>query len=119
MEAYIEKDGRPVTISIETRSGSLQAKVWRVKVGRRDLYLLDSDVDGNLPEDRELTSRLYGGDLRVRIRQELLLGVGGVQALAALQIHPGVLHLNEGHSAFAILEVTRQRMHTEALPFDE
>ena len=74
MEAAIGKDGRPVVVEIETRSGKIQAKVWRVKVGRRDLYLLDSDVDGNAPEDRELTSRLYGGDLRIRIRQELLLG---------------------------------------------
>src|SRR6201993_634584 len=65
MEAAIGKDGRPVLVSIETRSGNLQAKVWRVKVGRRDLYLLDSDVEGNAPEDRELTSRLYGGDLRI------------------------------------------------------
>jgi len=72
-----------------------------VKVGRRDLLLLDSDVEGNAPEDRELTSRLYGGDLRIRIRQELLLGVGGLRALKALGISPGVFHLNEGHSAFA------------------
>ena len=74
MEAAIGNDGRPVVVEIETRSGRLQAKVWRVKVGRRDLFLLDSDVDGNAPEDRELTSRLYGGDLRIRIRQELLVG---------------------------------------------
>src|ERR1700723_4065226 len=73
MEAAIGKDGRPVVVEIETRSGRLQAKVWRVKVGRRDLLLLDSDVEGNAPEDRELTSRLYGGDLRIRIRQEVLL----------------------------------------------
>jgi len=118
MEAAIGKDGRPVLISIDTRTGSIQAKVWRVKVGRRDLYLLDSDVQGNQPEDRELTSRLYGGDLRIRIRQELLLGVGGLRALKALGISPGVLHLNEGHSAFAVLEAIRMRMEDEGLTFE-
>src|ERR1700728_741710 len=118
MEAAIGKDGRPVVVEIETRSGRLQAKVWRVKVGRRDLFLLDSDVDGNAPEDRELTSRLYGGDLRIRIRQELLLGVGGLRALKALGISPGVLHLNEGHSAFAVLEAVRMRMEEEGISFE-
>jgi starch phosphorylase len=118
MEVAIGKDRRPVVVEIETRSGRLQAKVWRVKVGRRDLLLLDSDVEGNAPEDRELTSRLYGGDLRIRIRQELLLGVGGLRALKALGISPGVLHLNEGHSAFAVLEAIRMRMEEEGLAFD-
>jgi len=118
MEAAIGTDGRPIVVEIETRSGRLLAKVWRVKVGRRDLLLLDSDVEGNAPEDRELTSRLYGGDLRIRIRQELLLGVGGLRALKALGISPGVLHLNEGHSAFAVLEAVRIRMEDEGIKFD-
>ncbi len=118
MSVAIGKDGRPVVIEIETRSGRIHAKVWRVKVGRRDLLLLDSDVEGNAPEDRELTSRLYGGDLRIRIRQELLLGVGGLRALKALGISPGVFHLNEGHSAFAVLEAIRMRMEDEGLGFD-
>src|SRR6476659_1340352 len=118
MEVAIGKDGRPVEVEIETRSGRIQAKVWRAKVGRRDLLLLDSDVEGNAPEDRELTSRLYGGDLRIRIRQELLLGVGGLRALRALGISPGVLHLNEGHSAFAVLEALRMRMEDEGIAFD-
>ena len=118
MEVAIGKDGRPVVVEIETRSGRIRAKVWRVKVGRCDLLLLDSDVEGNAPEDRELTSRLYGGDLRIRIRQELLLGVGGLRALKALGISPGVLHLNEGHSAFAVLEAIRMRMEEEGLAFD-
>ncbi len=74
-------------VDIDTRTGSLQAKVWLMQVGRVPLYLLDCDVEGNSPEERELTSRLYGGDDRTRIRQELVLGVGGVQALAALGIH--------------------------------
>src|SRR6202522_3048782 len=76
MEVAIGKNGRPVVVQIETRSGSIHAKVWRVAVGRCDLFLLDSDVEENSPDDRKLTSRLYGGDARTRIRQELLLGVG-------------------------------------------
>ena len=87
--------------------GSIHAKVWRVNVGRCDLFLLDSDVEANAPDDRELTSRLYGGDARTRIRQELLLGVGGFRALRAMGITPGVLHLNEGHSGFVVLEAIR------------
>ena len=107
--------GEPVNITIDTRTGPILARVWRMAVGRNTLLLLDSNVDGNLPEDRELTSRLYGGDTRVRVRQELLLGVGGVRALAALGISPGVAHLNEGHSAFAALELLRQRMQAEGI----
>jgi starch phosphorylase len=118
MEVAIGKDGRPVVVEIETRSGRIRAKVWRVKVGRRDLLLLDSDVEGNAPEDRQLTSRLYGGDLRIRIRQELLLGVGGLRALKALGISPGVLHLNEGHSGFAVLEAIRMRIEEEGISFE-
>jgi starch phosphorylase len=108
-------NGEPITITIETRTGTIMARVWQLAVGRNTLLLLDSDVAGNRPEDRELTSRLYGGDERVRIRQELLLGVGGVRALAAMGISPGVLHLNEGHSAFATLELVRHRMEREGV----
>lgn len=118
MEPAIGTMGEPVTIQIETRGGSIQARVWRVKVGRCDLLLLDSNVEGNDREDRELTSRLYGGDGRVRIRQELLLGVGGFRALRAMGVSPGVLHLNEGHSGFAVLEAIRARMQDEGLSFD-
>jgi len=96
MEPAIGTNGEPVQVQIDTRTGSIRARVWRMKVGRRDLLLLDSNVEGNAPEDRELTSRLYGGDRRIRIRQELLLGVGGFRALKAMGITPGVLHLNEG-----------------------
>ncbi|MGD1073740.1 MAG: alpha-glucan family phosphorylase [Bryobacteraceae bacterium] len=119
MEAAIGSNGLPVTVQIQTRSGFIRAKVWRVKVGRCDLLLLDSNVEGNAPEDRELTSRLYGGDGRVRIRQELLLGVGGVRALRAMGITPGVYHMNEGHSGFAVLEAIRSRMEDEGISFDE
>lgn len=109
----------PVVIDIETRTGTIAARVWTVSVGRNTLLLLDSNVAGNQPEDRELTARLYGGDSRVRIRQELLLGVGGVRALAALGITPGVVHLNEGHSAFAVLELVRRRMELEGIDAKE
>ncbi len=119
MEPAIGVNGEPVTINIDTRSGSIGAKVWRVKVGRCDLFLLDSNVEGNAPEDRELTSRLYGGDGRVRIRQELLLGVGGFRALTKLGIVPGVLHLNEGHSGFAVLEAIASRMREEGISFTQ
>ena len=112
------EDGLPITVTIETRNGRLMAKVWLMNVGRIKLYLLDCNVEGNKPEDRELTSRLYGGDERTRIRQELVLGVGGVKALRALGIYPGVYHLNEGHSAFAALEVMRERMHDDGQTFD-
>ena len=83
------------------------AQVWEIAVGRNKLLLLDTDVDGNSEENRQLAARLYFGDQRIRIRQELLLGVGGVRALRAAGIHWGGLHLNEGHSAFATLEYTR------------
>jgi len=118
METAIGKNGRPVVVQVDTHHGPIYAKVWRVKVGRCDLFLLDSDVEGNTPEDREMTSRLYGGDGRVRVHQELLLGVGGLRALKALGITPGVLHLNEGHSGFAVLEAIRQRMEEEGISFD-
>ncbi|HET7220520.1 MAG TPA: alpha-glucan family phosphorylase, partial [Vicinamibacterales bacterium] len=126
-EEYIDTDHRalpirpatnrgvPVTVAVETRTGTIAARVWQLAVGRNTLFLLDSDVEGNQPEDRELTARLYGGDDRVRIRQELLLGVGGIRALSAMGIAPGVLHLNEGHSAFAALELVRERMGREGI----
>ncbi|MFZ0817349.1 MAG: alpha-glucan family phosphorylase, partial [Candidatus Sulfotelmatobacter sp.] len=118
LEIAIGKNGQPVTVQIKTREGAIHAKVWRVKVGRCDLFLLDSDVEDNAPDDRTLTSRLYGGDARTRIRQELVLGVGGFRALTAMGITPGVLHLNEGHSGFAVLEALRTRMQDEGIGFD-
>ncbi len=110
--------GDPVVIQVDTRSGPIYARVWQVNVGRVRLLLLDTNVDRNSEEDRKLTSRLYGGDQRTRIRQEILLGIGGVRALEVMGIQPGVIHMNEGHSAFAGLEAIRQRMHDDAMPFD-
>ncbi len=83
MEPAMGTDGKPITIRIDTRTGRLLAKVWLMRVGRVNLYLLDCDVPSNSPEDRELTARLYGGDNRTRVRQEMVAGVGGVRALRA------------------------------------
>src|SRR5690348_7348695 len=119
LETAIGTNGEPVVVQIETRQGTIRAKVWRLKVGRCDLLFLDSNVEGNTPEDLDLTSRLYGGDRRLRIRQELLLGIGGYRALRAMGITPGVLHLNEGHSGFAVLQAIQDRMVEEGLSFDD
>jgi len=115
----LSSNGNPITVSISTRDDELFAKVWLMNVGRVKLYLLDCNVEGNSPQDRDLTSRLYGGDVRTRVRQELVLGVGGVKALRELGITPGVYHLNEGHSAFGPLEVIRERMHDDGMSFDD
>ena len=119
MQPATDAAGEPVIVTIDTRSASIAARVWKLAVGRNTLLLLDSDVEGNRPEDRQLTARLYGGDDWMRIRQELLLGVGGVRALKALGISPSVAHLNEGHSAFAALELVRDRMATEGIGAEE
>ncbi len=119
IEPAMSRDGKPVLISVDTRGGSIHARVWRVNVGRIPLFLLDTDIAENRDEDRQLTARLYGGDTRTRIRQEIILGIGGVRALAAMGIQPGVIHMNEGHSAFAGLEVIHQRIDDDAVSFDE
>ncbi len=119
IQPALDPGGEPVMVSVHTRNQSIFARVWRVNVGRIRLFLLDTDVPENAEEDRRLTARLYGGDHRTRIRQEIILGIGGVRALAALGIQPSVYHMNEGHSAFAPLEVVRMRMHEDGLSFDE
>ena len=115
----VDRDGEPILISVDTRGGKIYARVWHVSVGRIPLFLLDTDIPENKDEDRHLTARLYGGDSRARIRQEIMLGIGGARALAALGIQPSVLHMNEGHSAFAPLEFIRSRMKDDGLTFDE
>ena len=111
-------DGQPLIVRIDTRDGVIAATCWQLQIGRVRLILLDSNVEGNTDEDRMLTSRLYGGNDRTRIRQELLLGIGGARVMQALNIFPGVLHLNEGHSAFAILEEVRRVMEADGIAFD-
>jgi starch phosphorylase len=117
-EPLKQADGQPLIIRVDTRDGCIQASVWQLQVGRVQLLLLDSNVEGNTEEDRMLTSRLYGGNDRTRIRQELLLGIGGARVLQALNVFPGVLHLNEGHSAFAILEEIWRIMQNDGIPFE-
>lgn len=119
IEPALDAEGKPLTVSVETANGSLRAKIWRVEVGRTLLLLLDSNVPENSEDDRNLTGRLYGGDARTRIRQEVLLGIGGLRALTALGIQPSVMHLNEGHSAFATLEMIRMTMEETGLPYGE
>ena len=109
--------GQPIVIEVPLSRETLRAQVWEIAVGRNKLFLLDTDVDGNSEENRQLAARLYFGDQRIRIRQELLLGVGGVRALRAAGIHWGGLHLNEGHSAFATLEYTRLLMELTGADF--
>jgi starch phosphorylase len=96
--------GKPLMISVELPGRSVWARIWQVNVGRGFLYLLDTDLDENEPNDRQLTSRLYSNDLEIRISQEILLGMGGVRALRLLGYKPTVWHMNEGHSAFLALE---------------
>ena len=110
-------DGPPLIIEIPMDGECLRVGAWLATVGRATLVLLDSDVEGNSPANRALTAQLYGGDVRVRLRQELILGIGGVRMLNTLGISPGVLHLNEGHSAFAVLELARQWAAADGVPF--
>ncbi len=111
-------DGTPLKISITLPGRELYAQIWRVQVGRVSLYLLDTNIDDNpRQEDRNLTDRLYGGDRRTRIRQEMLMGIGGIRALKALGLEPAVCHMNEGHAAFLALERIRQFMLVHQVDF--
>jgi glycogen phosphorylase len=100
-------DGKPCVIAVPLGSRSVLASVWRVRLGRVTLYLLDTDLEENTPWDRELSARLYGGDREIRIQQEIILGIGGVRALKALGLAPAAWHLNEGHAAFVVLQRIR------------
>ena len=99
--------GAALTIAVELPGRQVHAKVWKLAVGRINLYLLDTDISENNGEDRAITAQLYGGDLEMRIRQEIVLGMGGPRALAALGLKPSVYHMNEGHAAFLGLERIR------------
>ncbi len=111
------ENNEPLVIDVPLTHETIRAQVWQVNVGRNRLLLLDTDVQGNSDENRRLTSRLYFGDQRVRMRQELVLGIGGIRALRAAGIEWGGLHLNEGHSAFATLEYARLRMEITGSDF--
>jgi len=101
-------DGSDLVIDVDFRRKVVYLKVWQVKVGRATVYLLDADITRNSEEDRKLTAQLYGGDDENRIKQEILLGIGGVKALRAMGIHPFAWHMNEGHAAFSTLERLRE-----------
>jgi starch phosphorylase len=110
IEPATTADGQRCVTSVPLGDRTVLVKVWRVRVGRVKLYLLDTDLEENAPGDRELTARLYGGDRETRIQQEIILGIGGVSALRTLGSHPGVFHLNEGHAAFVVLPRIRDLM---------
>jgi len=115
----MDENGKPLQIGVEYPNGLVRAYIWKVAIGRISLYLMDANVPENRPEDREITARLYGGDQEMRVRQEVLLGIGGVRALTAMGIKPTVCHMNEGHSAFLSLERIRVIMEQEKLTFKE
>jgi glycogen phosphorylase len=118
VEPVYRDDGTQVSVEVPLADRIVHAAVWRVKVGRATLYLLDTNLQENTKEDRDITGQLYGGDREMRIKQEIILGVGGLKALDEMNLTPTVRHINEGHSAFLIVERIRQLM-TEGLSFPE
>jgi len=112
-------DGSPLTISVEYPGRNVYAQIWHTQVGRVPLYLLDTNISINSAQDQDITDQLYGGDRENRIKQEILLGIGGYRALIALGIQPTVYHMNEGHSAFLALERCRHLMSERGLSFPE
>ena len=107
----VRGDGTEIHVTVELPGRKVTAKVWQAKVGQVVLYLLDTDLEGNSPEDRDIAHQLYGGDRRMRLMQEIVLGVGGVRTLGELGLKPTVWHINEGHAAFLVLERIRKLMH--------
>jgi starch phosphorylase len=112
-------DGRSLEIDLELPDRTLYLKVWRLSVGRINIFLMDSNIEKNSPADRKLTSQLYGGDRELRLQQEIILGIGGIKLLDRLGIHVDVIHMNEGHSSFAIFERTKLLMNKHGLSFYE
>jgi len=113
-----DEKGRPLTVSVDFKGQPVQILIWRIDVGRVPLYMLDTNIGANPPEVRSTTAQLYGGDREMRLRQEIVLGIGGVRALKALGIEPTVIHINEGHSAFSALERINILRKEKGLSFD-
>ena len=113
-----DADGKLVKVKVFIGDHNISAQVWQMNVGRVTLYLLDTDMEDNNPWDRGLSARLYAGDSEMRLRQEIMLGIGGVRLLRYLDIHPTIWHMNEGHSAFLMLECLREKMR-EGASFEE
>ncbi len=118
-EPVFDDKGNWVTIQMALPGRNLSARIWRVAVGRTDLYLLDTDYEDNRPEDRQITHQLYGGDWENRLKQELLLGIGGIKAIRQLGLNPKIYHCNEGHAAFIGLERLREYVEHDGLTFSE
>ncbi|MGD0668397.1 MAG: alpha-glucan family phosphorylase [Bryobacteraceae bacterium] len=112
-------DGTPLTVELSYDGRKITAQIWRAVVGRVSLYLLDTNIAQNRPEDRDITDQLYGGGNEMRLKQEIILGIGGCRALEALGLEPTVYHMNEGHSAFLSLERVRRLMERDRLSFAE
>jgi starch phosphorylase len=119
VERKTSKDGSPLKISVDLAGQQAIAQIWEVKVGRSSLYLLDTNIEENAPDIRNITAALYGGDKETRMQQEILLGIGGIRALRALGINPAATHMNEGHAAFLGLERIREIMSDRNFNFDE
>jgi len=118
-EPVYDADGNWITAGVDLPGRVLTARIWKVAVGRTDLYLLDADYEANLPEDRQVTYYLYGGDWENRLKQEILLGVGGIRALRALGLNPRIYHCNEGHAAFTGLERLSEYIQRDGLDYSE
>ncbi len=118
-EPVFDENGDWLTIQMALPGRNLSARLWKVAVGRTDLYLLDTDYEANRPEDRQITHQLYGGDWENRLKQELLLGIGGIRALRHLGLDPKIYHCNEGHAAFIGLERLREYVEKKGLTFSE
>ncbi|HDL20652.1 MAG TPA: alpha-glucan family phosphorylase, partial [Nitrospirae bacterium] len=119
VEEARDNEGNEITVEIGFPKRTVYAKVWKVRVGRIELYLLDTNITQNSDSDRWITDELYGGDIEKRIQQEIVLGIGGVRAINKLGFTPTVYHMNEGHSAFLGLERTRMIMEKDGLSFRE
>ena len=118
LEAVRDDSGKPVEVTVPLPGRELVLRAWRANVGRVRLYLLDANLPQNAVEDRDITRNLYGGDSEMRIKQEIVLGRGGVRLLREMGIRPAVYHMNEGHAAFLTLERTSRIVRGEGLPFE-
>ncbi len=115
----IDKNGQPLHVTLDIGGRRVLIKVWMLRVGRIPLMLLDTNLPQNAVEDRDITSELYGGDIEMRIKQEIVLGIGGVRALEGAGLRPSVYHMNEGHSAFLAIDRVRRRMREDKLSYNE
>ncbi|HKI77156.1 MAG TPA: alpha-glucan family phosphorylase [Ignavibacteriaceae bacterium] len=119
MQLVKENDGKPMIVSVSMGEKEVYFQVWNIQVGRIPLYLMDTNISNNSEEDRKITETLYGGNSETRIKQEIILGIGGIRTMHTLGIKPMVCHMNEGHSAFMALERIKVSIKNEGLSFDE